>query len=106
MPPLGIEALPDADRPMTAEVMATNEQGQRLPLRGSLPFEELDLPTYEATLDHCVIDVLVEGSCDFLGFVGVVGFYFFDVAVAVEGDYFYRVVFELAVGKERAVEYV
>ena len=33
-------------------------------------------------------------------------FDFFSVAFAVESDYFYREVFELAVGVERAVEYV
>ena len=64
------------------------------------------LPTCEAALNHCVIDVVVLGCCDFLGFVGAAGFYFFRVAVAVESDYFYREVFELAVGVERAVEYV
>lgn len=34
------------------------------------------------------------------------GFDFYCVAFAVESDYFYRIVFELAVGVERAAEYV
>ncbi len=46
------------------------------------------------------------GGSDFLGFLGVAGFDFYCVAVTVESDYFYREVFELAVGVERAVEYV
>lgn len=46
------------------------------------------------------------GSGDFLGFLGTAGFDFDCVAFVVESDYFYRVVFELAVGVERAVEYV
>ncbi len=37
---------------------------------------------------------------------GTAGFDLDCVAFAVESDYFYRVVFELAVGVERAVEYV
>lgn len=74
---------------------------------GQPPFEgEKILPTCEAALNHRVIDV-VELSCgDFLGFLCAAGFHFFSVAVAVESDYFYRIVFELAVGVERAVEYV
>ena len=48
----------------------------------------------------------MKGGCDFLCFLGVAGFHFFSVAFAVESDYFYREVFELAVGDERAVEYV
>ena len=60
----------------------------------------------EPALNHCVIDVFVQGGCDFLCFLGVTGFHFFSVAFAVESDYFYREVFELAVGVERAVEYV
>lgn len=64
------------------------------------------LPTCEAALNHRVIDVVVLGCCDFLCFLGGAGFDFFSVAVAVESDYFYRKVFELAVGVERAVEYV
>lgn len=58
------------------------------------------LPTCEAALNHRVIDVVVLGCCDFLCFLGVAGFDFFSVAVAVESDYFYREVFELAVGVE------
>lgn len=46
------------------------------------------------------------GSGDFLGFLDTAGFDFDCVAFVVESDYFYRVVFELAVGVERAVEYV
>ena len=60
----------------------------------------------EPALNHCVIDVFVQGGCDFLCFLGVAGFHFFSVAFAVESDYFYREVFELAVGVERAAEYV
>ena len=40
------------------------------------------------------------GSGDFLGFLGTAGFDFDCVAFVVESDYFYRVVFELAVGVE------
>ena len=58
----------------------------------------------EPALNHCVIDVFVQGGCDSLCFLGVAGFYFFSVAFAIESDYFYREVFELAVGVERAVE--
>lgn len=75
---------------------------------GQPPFEgeKMTLPTCEAALNHRVIDV-IELSCgDFLGFLCASGFHFFSVAVAVESDYFYRIVFELAVGVERAVEYV
>ena len=64
------------------------------------------LPTCEAALNHCVIDVVVLGCCDFLGFLGAAGFNLYRDAFAVECDYFYRIVFELAVGVERAVEYV
>ena len=60
----------------------------------------------EPALNHCVIDVVVLGCGDFLGFLCASGFHFFSVAFAVESDYFYREVFELAVGDERAVEYV
>lgn len=60
----------------------------------------------EPALNHRVIDFIVKGSCDFLCFLGVTGFHFFSIAFAVESDYFYRKVFELAVGVERAVEYV
>ena len=74
---------------------------------GQPPFEGGKiLPTCEAALNHRVIDV-IELSCgDFLGFLRAAGFHFFSVAVAVKSDYFYRIVFELAVGVERAVEYV
>ncbi len=68
--------------------------------------EERFLPTCEAALYHCVVSIIDLGGCDFLGFLGVAGFDFYRVAVAVESDYFYREVFELAVGVERAVEYV
>ena len=64
------------------------------------------LPTCEAALNHRVIDVVVLRSCDFLCFLGIAGFHFFSVAFAIESDYFYREVFELAVGDERAVEYI
>ena len=60
----------------------------------------------EPALSHCVIDVFVQGCCDFLCFFGVTGFHCFSKALAVESDYFYREEFELAVGVERAVEYV
>ena len=60
----------------------------------------------EPALNHRVIDVVVLRSCDFLCFLGIAGFHFFSVAFAIESDYFYREVFELAVGDERAVEYV
>ena len=72
---------------------------------GQPPFEgEGGLPTCEAALNHRVIDVFVTGSCDFLCFLCAAGFDFFDEALAVESDYFYRKIFELAVGVERAVE--
>ena len=60
----------------------------------------------EPALNHCVIDVFVQGSCELLCFLGVTGFHFFSVAFAVECDYFHREEFEIAVGDERAVEYV
>ena len=74
---------------------------------GQPPFEGgRFLPTCEAALYHCVVGIFDLGSCDFLGFLGVAGFDLDCVALAVESDYFYREVFELAVGDERAVEYV
>lgn len=64
----------------------------------------MDLETCEAALNHCVIDVIESGGCDFLCLVCGAGFDFFDVAFAVESDYFHREVFEFAVGVERAAE--
>ena len=63
-----------------------------------------DLPTCEAALNHCVIDVIELGGCDFLCLVCIAGFDFYRVAFAVESDYFHREVFEFAVGVERAAE--
>ena len=60
----------------------------------------------EPALNHRVIDFIVKGSCDFLCFLGVAGFHFFSVAFAVESDYFYREVFEIAIGVKRAAEVV
>ena len=62
------------------------------------------LPTCEAALHHRVVGVFDLGGGDFLGFLGAAGFDFYRDAFAVESDYFYRVVFEGAVGVERAVE--
>ena len=64
------------------------------------------LPTCEAALYHRVVGIIDLGGSDFLGFLGIAGFDLYRDAVAVESDYFYREVFELAVGVERAVEYV
>ena len=62
------------------------------------------LVTCEAALNHCVIDVLELGGCDFLCLVCVTGFDFHRVAVAVESDYFHREVFVSAIVVERAAE--
>ena len=86
---------------MIAETTATDEQKEKAAPADSLPFEGGGfLPTCEAALNHRVIDVVVLGCCDFLSFLGGTGFDFFSVAFAVESDYFYREVFELAVGVE------
>ena len=88
------------------EATATDEQKRRLPRRTATLWGEKILPTCEAALNHRVIDVIKLSCGDFLGFLRAAGFDFYRVAVAVESDYFYREVFELAVGVERAVEYV
>ena len=102
---VGLEAVPES-RWINECRQWRKEQSKRLPRRTACPLRKVILPTCETTLNHRVIDVFVLGCCDFLGFVGVAGFDFFRVAVAVESDYFHREVFELAVGVERAAEYV
>ena len=85
--------------------MAINEQGLRLPPADSHPLrEERFLPTCKAALYHCVVGIFDLGSSDFLGFLGCAGFDLDCVAFAVESDYFYREVFEFAVGVERAAD--
>lgn len=90
--------------PLNIKDYATREL--RLPRRTAVPLREMDLPTCKAALNHCVVGVIDLGSGDFLCFLRAAGFDFYCVAFAVESDYFYRIVFELAVGVERAAEYV
>ena len=80
--------------PSAAENARTRE---RLPRRTADPLRGMDLETCEAALNHCVIDVIESGGGDFLCLVCAAGFDFFDVAFAVESDYFHREVFEFAV---------
>lgn len=90
--------------------MATDEQSKWLHRRTACPLWEEDFTnlryrealglSQEPALNHRVIDVVVLRSCDFLCFLGIAGFHFFSVAFAIESDYFYREVFELAVGVE------
>ena len=87
--------------------MATDEQSKRLPQRTACPLREVDFTnlryrealglSQEPALNHCVIDVFVQGSCDFLCFLGVTGFHFFSVAFAVEGDNLDLILFVAAV---------
>jgi len=79
-------------------------RGQGCP-GGQPPFEGgRFLPTCETALYHCVVYVVELGSCDFLCFLCAAGFDFCCEALAVESDYFYRIIFEGAVGVERAAE--
>ncbi len=55
-------------------------------------------------MNHCVVGILDLGGGDFLSFLGAAGFDFYRVAFSIESDYFYRVVFEGAVGVERTAE--